>query len=90
MVELKLRSGMLGKFKVPATPELVVQRWETNGLWYAANYAVILLASLVLAGVLSRWVIIAAILFVFAHATLKTRNLKTKVNLFRQKMASKR
>ena len=87
MVEIKLRSDMLGKFKVPA-PELVVRRWETNGLWYAANYTLIMLVSFVLARALSRWAIIAAILFVFSHATLKTRNLKIKANLFRHKMAS--
>ena len=47
MVELKLRSDMLGKFKLPATPEVVVARWETNGLWYAANYALVMLVAFV-------------------------------------------
>ena len=85
MVELKLRSDMLGKFKMPDTAELVVQRWETNVLWYAANYALILLVSFVLASALSRFFIIFAIVIVFAHATLKTRSIRSKANLFRQK-----
>ena len=83
-VEFKFRSTMLGTFKMPATAELCVERWSTNGLYFAANYAAILLCALVLATLgVGRWAVVLAILAVFAHATLKTRNIKSKMNAFR-------
>ena len=81
--EFKLRDTMLGTFKVPATAELCIERWKTNGLYFAANYAAILLCALVLSALVGRWAVVLAILAVFAHATLKTRNIKSKMNAFR-------
>lgn len=85
MVELKLRTNMLGDFKIPNSVDLVMQRWETNGLWFAVNYILILIIGLILGIIISVWVFIIAINLVIGHATLKTRTISSKANLLKQK-----
>ena len=85
MSEFKLRSlaDFTKVFKVPKDDKVLLKRIETNGLYYAANYALVIGPALLLRGFL--WAVVAALLCLL-HAITRPRNLKSKFNLFAGKM----
>jgi hypothetical protein len=86
MVKLDLRptSAVLGTFKWPNSPELLVKRWETNGAYFVANYLLLFGLALVLSVVVGRFATLLAFVLIVIHVTFKTRTLKSKANLLFQ------
>ena len=84
-MEVRLRSWneVFRRFKLPKDDKVFLARLETNLLYYLANYLICILPTFFLLGFL--WAVVVALLCVL-HAIARPRTLKSKFNLFANKM----
>jgi hypothetical protein len=95
-MELQVRSlgEMLenGRFSTPEDWEVWRERLETNGLYYAANYVILFLATIFVSAALGsgeadvHWWGLISICVAFLHATLRKRSQRAKASRFQREI----
>ena len=73
------------EFSIPQDQDVWVKRLETNGLYYMINYLIISFIFLFVTYITDKSCILLNILFIFNHASLKKRSIKSKFNHYKHK-----
>lgn len=82
-------SEFWGTFKVPDSAKKVGQRVSTNGLYFGANYLLIVIIAVIAAPFTSSASLTAGGSLVILHAIFKVRTISSKVNSFVENQRAK-